>query len=172
MQTIDNILKERGANYGEFSDFASLCQQLKELTRSINEHPALRTLSYVEREALDMILHKLVRILNGNANYLDSWVDIAGYATLVIQHLENLDIQDFNVIYYFNHCEEFFNSCQELTKFKIQRISEKTLLTCPGKTVNEIFWVVAQILTLKKSYNSLKLWKALLKITQDYIDIL
>ena len=30
-----------------------------------------------------MILHKLARILNGDPNYVDSWHDIAGYAILV-----------------------------------------------------------------------------------------
>ena len=34
-------------------------------------------------EALDMIQHKIARILNGDLRYADSWHDIAGYATLV-----------------------------------------------------------------------------------------
>lgn len=39
------------------------------------------------REALDMICHKMARILNGDPNYRDSWVDIAGYAMLVANRL-------------------------------------------------------------------------------------
>jgi hypothetical protein len=35
-----------------------------------------------------MIAHKLGRIVNGDPNYVDSWVDIAGYATLVAKRLQ------------------------------------------------------------------------------------
>jgi hypothetical protein len=37
-----------------------------------------------QQEALDMICHKIGRIINGDANYDDSWRDIAGYAQLVV----------------------------------------------------------------------------------------
>jgi hypothetical protein len=41
-----------------------------------------------QREALAMIANKLGRILNGDPNYADSWMDIAGYAKLVADRLE------------------------------------------------------------------------------------
>jgi hypothetical protein len=34
-----------------------------------------------------MILHKLARIVNGDANYIDSWRDIVGYSQLVVDEL-------------------------------------------------------------------------------------
>ena len=37
-----------------------------------------------------IILNKLVRVL-ANPTHLDSWKDIAGYATLVVNHLEQKD---------------------------------------------------------------------------------
>jgi len=40
-----------------------------------------------QQEALEMIAHKIARILNGDPNYVDSWVDIAGYAKLVADRL-------------------------------------------------------------------------------------
>jgi hypothetical protein len=40
-----------------------------------------------QREALEMIAHKIARIINGDPNYADSWVDIAGYAKLVADRL-------------------------------------------------------------------------------------
>jgi hypothetical protein len=40
-----------------------------------------------QREALDMIAHKIGRILNGDPNYADSWHDLEGYARLVEQRL-------------------------------------------------------------------------------------
>ena len=38
-----------------------------------------------------MICNKIGRILNGDHNYADSWADIAGYATLVAERLEQKD---------------------------------------------------------------------------------
>ena len=40
-----------------------------------------------QKEALDMIQHKIGRILNGDPTYDDSWKDIAGYATLIVNEL-------------------------------------------------------------------------------------
>ena len=34
-----------------------------------------------------MIFHKLARIANGDPTYIDSWTDIAGYAQLVVDDL-------------------------------------------------------------------------------------
>jgi hypothetical protein len=42
----------------------------------------------MQRESLDMIAHKIARILNGNPNVHDHWHDIAGYATLVANDLK------------------------------------------------------------------------------------
>lgn len=35
-----------------------------------------------------MIQHKIARILNGDPDYVDNWVDIAGYAKLVADRLQ------------------------------------------------------------------------------------
>ena len=40
-----------------------------------------------QKESLEMVVHKIARILNGDPNYADSWHDIAGYATLIDQEL-------------------------------------------------------------------------------------
>jgi hypothetical protein len=53
----------------------------------------VHTTNYVDmppqqRECLDMVAHKLGRILNGNPNYVDSWTDIIGYVTLVEKELK------------------------------------------------------------------------------------
>ena len=37
---------------------------------------------------MKMILHKIARIGCGNAQFIDHWRDIVGYATLVINELE------------------------------------------------------------------------------------
>ena len=38
-------------------------------------------------ESLEMVQHKIGRIVNGDPTYLDSWVDIVGYTQLVIDEL-------------------------------------------------------------------------------------
>lgn len=40
---------------------------------------------------LEMIAHKIARILNGDPNYADNWHDIAGYATLIDLQLQGDD---------------------------------------------------------------------------------
>ena len=83
----DDILAERGSRYGTFVGHAEISQDLK---CSMAQHLAKRskTLDNDQWEALEMIAHKIARIINGNQNYHDSWADIAGYAKLVADRLE------------------------------------------------------------------------------------
>ena len=78
--SIDKVLAERGSRYGEFSAHAMITQNIK---RAMYDSPNWRTLSDDKKEALEMIAHKIGRILNGDPNYADSWTDIIGYAKLV-----------------------------------------------------------------------------------------
>ena len=56
------------------------------LSVGISTHP--NTLSYQQLEALEMICHKIARIVAGDPDFADHWRDIAGYATLVANELE------------------------------------------------------------------------------------
>lgn len=89
MTNIDDILKERGQRYGRFITHAEITQDLK--TVAANAMPIGHTLAADQQEALDMIFHKIGRIINGDPNYADSWRDIAGYAQLVVNRLEGED---------------------------------------------------------------------------------
>ena len=40
-----------------------------------------------QRECLEMLAHKIGRILNGDPDYPDSWHDMVGYAKLVADRL-------------------------------------------------------------------------------------
>lgn len=82
---IYEILQERGDRYGTFEANATTAQALKKVLH-MNEN--WHHLAYDQREALDMICHKMARIMNGDPNYVDSWDDIAGYATLVANRLK------------------------------------------------------------------------------------
>ena len=81
----DEILKERGSRYGDFKDNAATSQNLK---REMQNGKRFHELNCSQRESLEMIQHKIARIINGDPNYADSWVDIAGYAQLVADELE------------------------------------------------------------------------------------
>ena len=85
---IDETLKERGQNYGSFETQAFLSQLLKEQARRSRNWDDLNPF---QQEALEMILHKISRILNGNPDYIDSWHDIAGYATLTEKTMTGMD---------------------------------------------------------------------------------
>lgn len=89
--SINDTLKERGKRYGEFSSHAMITQCLKEVMQNHVDDCITNwnTLSVDKREALEMIAHKIGRILNGDPNYKDSWVDIAGYAKLVADTLKD-----------------------------------------------------------------------------------
>lgn len=45
-------------------------------------------------EALEMIAHKMGRIVNGDPFYHDSWHDIVGYAKLVADRLEGIESEE------------------------------------------------------------------------------
>lgn len=83
--TIETTLTERGNRYGEFSDHAFLTMEIKTIMRAGRSWPDCNP---SQKEALDMIAHKIGRIINGDPDYSDSWVDISGYATLVVKELE------------------------------------------------------------------------------------
>lgn len=81
---VTETLAQRGERYGEFDEFATICQQLKNTAHSA---PKWAEMPYDCREAVDMILHKISRVLNGDPNYSDNWHDIQGYAKLVEQRI-------------------------------------------------------------------------------------
>lgn len=79
MTDIREILDERQKTHGDYGDHAEITQCIK---ISLERHPRYELLRFHERETLDMIAHKIGRILAGNPHYEDHWRDIAGYATL------------------------------------------------------------------------------------------
>ena len=79
-ETVASTLEERGKRYGAFVNHAKIAQTIKEIMKC---QPKWQDLDDDQKEALEMIVHKIGRILNGDPNYADSWHDIAGYAKLV-----------------------------------------------------------------------------------------
>ena len=89
MTDVNTVLAERGKRYGEFHEHADIAQSLKHIMHCTG---IWSQLSNDKREALEMIQHKVARILNGDPDYTDNWIDIAGYATLVTKRLEGVTV--------------------------------------------------------------------------------
>lgn len=91
MNGVEQTLNERGSRYGRFAGHAEITQALKNVI-----HAELckrkKVLADDQQEALDMICHKIGRIINGDPDYADSWHDIAGYASLVDSRLNGKSI--------------------------------------------------------------------------------
>lgn len=84
MDDIAQTLQRRGEQYGAFLAQAAIAQTLKRAMRACPNWPKLQS---DQREALEHIMIKVSRILNGNPDHADSWHDIAGYAALVERRL-------------------------------------------------------------------------------------
>jgi len=74
--TTSEVLEERGSRYGEYSDVAKTSQSIKDC------YGDRLTYESTTIESLDMIANKIARIVNGDRDYEDNWVDIMGYAQL------------------------------------------------------------------------------------------
>lgn len=89
MSNLQKILTERQSQHGDFTTHAHFSQKLK---RAMESSPLFKShyphaLLSSQTEALEMIQHKIGRILAGDPNHIDHWDDIAGYATLVANNL-------------------------------------------------------------------------------------
>ena len=82
---VNEMLAGREAKYGTFDGHARISQALK---RAMQDSPNWAKLTDVQKEGLEMVQHKIARMLNGDPTYLDNIVDIVGYATLVQQSME------------------------------------------------------------------------------------
>ena len=84
---VDETLDARAVDYGKFIEGAEIMQMLKRVVRNALDNRD-KTLAHDQAEAMDMIIHKIGRIVNGNPDVVDHWLDIAGYAQLVADRLE------------------------------------------------------------------------------------
>jgi hypothetical protein len=88
--TVDETLAERGSRYGSFESHAMLSQSLSQtlLLHYYKTHGKDKPLPPYIVEALNMICHKLARVVNGDPFYDDNFRDIAGYSQLVVDILQ------------------------------------------------------------------------------------
>ena len=85
--SVNTLLQERALQYGTFVSLAKTAQEFKSvLYRELGSRN--KRLADDQSEALDMIMTKIARIINGDPDNPDHYVDIAGYATLVAERLQ------------------------------------------------------------------------------------
>jgi hypothetical protein len=84
MADIDKTLAERGKRYGHFTEQFRVAQDIKGV---MQESHNWSNLPPYMREALDMMAHKMSRILCGDSLHRDNWHDLVGYAKLIDDHL-------------------------------------------------------------------------------------
>lgn len=83
---VKNTLSERQHTHGDFPTTAMVSQQLCAYMRAA---PNWDKLSFAQKEGLEMIQHKVARMLCGDPNQPDHPHDIAGYAILMEKSLDN-----------------------------------------------------------------------------------
>ncbi len=91
MNKVKEVLEERGATYGDFATIAKFTNQLQQTVRDFI--PYEKEIPDHMQLAINMILHKIVRAVNGDTTYIDTWTDIAGYALLVADELAKAKIK-------------------------------------------------------------------------------
>ena len=84
MEDIKEILACRQATHGNFWAHSEVSQNLKSC---LIHHSGWLKLEQLQREALEMICHKIARTMAGDPKHIDHWLDISGYATLVVDSL-------------------------------------------------------------------------------------
>jgi hypothetical protein len=82
--TIKQVLAERGKDYGDYASKAQFIQNVKLLMRM---SPSWFDMDADMRESMEMIAHKMGRVVYGNPAHKDNFLDIAGYAKLVADRL-------------------------------------------------------------------------------------
>lgn len=81
-QETQRVNKDRGLKYGNYRDLVQMQAEVKAaLNRGMGYCKALP----LERETINAIVEKLCRLANGDVADPDGWVDIAGYANLVVR---------------------------------------------------------------------------------------
>jgi len=84
---ISETLVERGNDYGSFENNARMIQAMM----SIAVGGSRDKLSPMHVEAFHMIFHKIARMCNGNQFHADSAHDIAGYAILLEEYINEVN---------------------------------------------------------------------------------
>lgn len=76
---IEKTLEERAKTHGSYRLHSECCQSIKDIMHKSPNWPGLQA---HQKETLEMVAHKVARILVGNPDEKDHWHDIQGYSKL------------------------------------------------------------------------------------------
>lgn len=88
LMSVEETLKERGNVHGDFECNARVSQVLKAV---MQQAPNWSKLTNVQKEALEMMQHKIARLLCGNPNSMDSIRDVLGYGQLYFNAVQETE---------------------------------------------------------------------------------
>lgn len=84
---INQVLNERHKTYGAFADLARATFAIREVVYAELEKRN-KSLDPDQLYALEMIIVKVGRLINGDASHRDTWADICGYSQLIVERLD------------------------------------------------------------------------------------
>ncbi len=87
LSDLESTLEKRKTTYGSFFKISATSQRLK---KALIHTSNFQHLGVSKKESIEMILHKIARIVHGDPEYLDNWHDIAGYATLIEKEINEI----------------------------------------------------------------------------------
>jgi len=87
MSSIAQILEQRKNQHGDLLAQSTISQGMKDAMRFT---PKWNDLKQDQKECLEMIVHKIARILAGDPNFVDHWDDISGYSILISNRLNSI----------------------------------------------------------------------------------
>lgn len=80
MTDSEALLRERGGKHGDFTVGAQFTQDVMDV---FHRQANWRLLEAFQKEGIHMIVHKMQRIMAGQHDYDDHWLDVEGYARCV-----------------------------------------------------------------------------------------
>lgn len=101
------LLAERQTTHGEFRENSKTSQRIK---AALHDGDQWGRLKDFQRESLEMIAHKIGRLLAGDSQHQDHWDDIAGYARLAADRTREDSTK--NILPHVYHASNFGNICK------------------------------------------------------------
>ena len=92
MTNVTDTLVQRGNRYGSMEDNALLTQTLM-FSVLAGARDSGHVLTPMHKECLHMIMHKVSRMVCGDPLYADNPHDIAGYASLLEEYINELNAE-------------------------------------------------------------------------------
>ena len=85
---VNDVLAQRGNVHGKFGDNATFHEYMMAGMQAHRNGIGWQNLSARQKLSLDAMAQKIARILSGDPNFIDHWLDVEGYAKLVRVNLE------------------------------------------------------------------------------------